>query len=311
MAEDLLQHFNKLTVWQRREERAPHKPLLALWAIGQCLQGRSRLIEYDAIHKALLVLLRTFGPPRKSNKPQEPFWRMQRNHIWEVTQADRVPQQSNGSVSPSSLRQLNVLGGFPLPLYEIFRNDRPRALMIAQQLVDAHFPETMRSAVLEATLGEHALDSTSSTSTISDGEYSPLITSTLTRRNRNPKFRKQVLRQYSYKCAICSYSFEYPTGHWPALEAAHIRWHSHKGPDAIENGLSLCVLHHELFDWGIYTIEPESLNVVVANVILEQVPESPVADLHRMPLRVLPALGSDRPATRHLTWHTRNVFRGR
>ena len=79
MTEELLQHFNNLAIWKRHDERAPHKPLLVLWAIGRCLQGESRLVKYDIVHDALVYLLETFGPPRSNHKPQEPFWRMQKD----------------------------------------------------------------------------------------------------------------------------------------------------------------------------------------------------------------------------------------
>ena len=309
MSKTLLQNFDKLTIWRRRDERAPHKPLLALWAIGQCLQGGNRLVEYDVIHNALLTLLQTFGPPRNSYKPQEPFWRMQKNHIWEVTNPHRVPEQSNGSVSPTSLRELNILGGFPSAIYDTFRRDPTLALIVAQKLVDSHFPQTMRSAVLEATLGEYASNEQNLLSLGTGIEHSPFLTSTLARRNRTPKFRKTILKKYDYKCAVCTYSFEFPVGNWPALEAAHIKWHSHLGPDTSDNGLSLCVLHHELFDWGLFTVQPNSLNISVASAILEQLPESAITGLHGMPLQVIPKRGSDRPATEYLNWHTRNVFR--
>jgi putative restriction endonuclease len=32
------------------------------------------------------------------------------------------------------------------------------------------------------------------------------------------------------------------------IQAAHVRWHSHDGPDEIDNAIALCVLHHTLFD---------------------------------------------------------------
>lgn len=234
---------------------------------------------------------------------------MQKNHIWEVTQADRVPEQSNGSVSPSSLRKLNILGGFPSVLYDTFRQDPTLALMTAQKLVDSHFPPTMRSAVLEATVGDYFFNEQPLLSSRIGIDHSPLLTSTLARRYRTPKFRKTILRKYAYKCAVCNYSFEFPAGNWPALEAAHIKWHSHRGPDTSDNGLSLCVLHHELFDWGLFTIQPDSLYISVASAILEQLPESAITRLHGMPLQVIPKLSSDRPATEYLNWHTRNVFR--
>lgn len=40
------------------------------------------------------------------------------------------------------------------------------------------------------------------------------------------------------------------------LEAAHIQWHTAGGPDVEANGLSLCALHHKLFDLGAFTLEP-------------------------------------------------------
>jgi HNH endonuclease len=32
------------------------------------------------------------------------------------------------------------------------------------------------------------------------------------------------------------------------IEAAHVKWFSHGGPDVVANGLSLCSLHHKAFD---------------------------------------------------------------
>ena len=309
MTKALLQQFDSLNVWQRNDSRAPHKPLLALWAIGQCLQGGSRLAEYGVIHDAMVGLLRSFGPPRKNDKPQEPFWRMQKDRVWEVTRAEEVPVQANGSVSPANLRRLNVLGGLPAALYDAFRHDRALALTIAQRLVDAHFPATMRSAVLEATLGDHAADMGEPSTAQDTYVHSPLLGSAVARRGRSPVFRRLVLETYAHQCAVCNYSFEFPAGHWPALEAAHIKWHSHRGPDHSTNGLSLCVLHHELFDWGIFTIEPDTLNIRISGTILEQASDSPVTSLHGKPIQVIPKSGSDRPATQFLKWHHRNVFR--
>ena len=308
MVETLLQNFGKLNVRKNKDERSPHKPLLALWAIGQCLQGRNRLIEYDSVHRALLVLLQTFDRPRSAYKPQEPFWRMQKDQVWEVTQADRVPVL-RGSVSPTNLRRFNVLGGFPSSLYDTFRRDPNVAFEVAHQLVEAHFPESMHSAVLEMTLGEYAFHEWSLDSKTKKVKRSPLLTSAYSRRYRNPKFRKQVLEKYDYRCAVCGYNFEFPAGHWPALEAAHIRWHSHDGPDESKNGLSLCALHHEFFDWGFFTVQPGTLNILVTKTVLERVPNNPITDFHGMQLGTIPRRNSDRPAVNHLNWHTKNVFR--
>jgi putative restriction endonuclease len=50
------------------------------------------------------------------------------------------------------------------------------------------------------------------------------------------------------------------------VDAAHIRWHAHGGPDEVPNGLSLCALHHRLFDHGAITVR-EDLRVRVARAL--------------------------------------------
>ena len=305
MSEALFRQFDRLTIWRRGDERAPHKPLLALWAIGRCLRGQSRLADYDVVHRALLALLRTFGPPRKVYKPQEPFWRMQKDGIWEVTRADEVPVQPNGSVTPTSLRTFKVRGGLREPLYAALRQDPDAAFAIALRIAEDHFAETLRFAVLQATLG----DAEPGLQASWPDRQLPILVSLRARRVRNPDFRNKVLRSYGHRCAVCNYSFEFPIGQWPALEAAHIRWHSHLGPDIAGNGLSLCALHHELFDWGIFTIRPGSLRIQVAGIVLERVPEGPVTELHERQLRIVPKRDADRPVPGYLDWHRRNVFR--
>jgi putative restriction endonuclease len=61
------------------------------------------------------------------------------------------------------------------------------------------------------------------------------------------------LRAYAYQCAMCG--FDGALGRHPVgIEAAHVRWHSQQGPDDVANALSLCALHHALFDLGVLGI---------------------------------------------------------
>ena len=59
--EDILRRFQECIVWERRGERAPHKPLLIRYAIGKLLLGEERL-RYEAIEDDLCDLLKEFGP---------------------------------------------------------------------------------------------------------------------------------------------------------------------------------------------------------------------------------------------------------
>ena len=60
---------------------------------------------------------------------------------------------------------------------------------------------------------------------------------------------------------------------------------------------------------GAFTILPDSLDILVAKTVLEQVSETPITTLHRTPLPIRPEQDSDRPAAEYLNWHARNVFR--
>jgi putative restriction endonuclease len=42
--------------------------------------------------------------------------------------------------------------------------------------------------------------------------------------------------------------------HPVGIEAAHVRWHSQRGPDETANALALCALHHALFNLGVVGI---------------------------------------------------------
>ena len=70
---------------------------------------------------------------------------------------------------------------------------------------------------------------------------------------RDRSFREMVLRAYKSRCALCQLDVRVeglPVG----IEAAHIKWHSARGPPRVENGMALCVLHHKFFDSGLFTV---------------------------------------------------------
>lgn len=307
---EVLEGFRKLRMWSRNDERAPHKPLLALWSIGRCLKGEDRLVSYRTVEKEMTTLLNNFGPPRASHKPYEPFWRMQKDKIWEVPDAGRLVEDSSGSVSPKKLWENNVTAGFTSCIHNLFRDNNVLALKVAIELVMSHFTECLYDEVFDATIGYEFLDSCVVAVNGVDYKASEYLESVQQRRGRNSKFRDEVLEAYSYRCAICEYSIEFPAKNWPALEAVHIKWPGYNGPNNTPNGLSLCVLHHELFDWGAFTIQPSSLKVLVARGLLESEKNRWIGIYHKRRLPVIAKSISDRPANEFLNWHLNNVYRG-
>jgi putative restriction endonuclease len=82
--DELLSRFSRLAVWRRGDQRAPHKPLLALYALGRWANGQRDAVPFRDAARDLTALLREFGPPRRSDHPEQPFWRLQRDGVWSV-----------------------------------------------------------------------------------------------------------------------------------------------------------------------------------------------------------------------------------
>jgi putative restriction endonuclease len=58
--DEIREKFNSITVWKRGGERAPHKPLLALYAIGRVLRGEPRRVTYAQVDRDVGKLLIEF-----------------------------------------------------------------------------------------------------------------------------------------------------------------------------------------------------------------------------------------------------------
>src|SRR3954451_16356772 len=79
----ILGRFDDLGVWKQGDQRAPHKPLLVLYALGRWQRGQTE-VTFRQAEPELTALLREFGPPRKSDHPEQPFWRLQHDGVWVV-----------------------------------------------------------------------------------------------------------------------------------------------------------------------------------------------------------------------------------
>lgn len=62
--EEVTHRIDRLNVWKQGGQRAPHKPLLQLYALGRSLRGEDRLIPYAEVDHDLRKLLTEFGPSR-------------------------------------------------------------------------------------------------------------------------------------------------------------------------------------------------------------------------------------------------------
>jgi putative restriction endonuclease len=229
--ETILSKFDDLNTWKQGDQRAPHKPLLVLYALGRWQQGKVELTFKEA-EPDLTSLLREFGPPRKSDHPEQPFWRLQKDGVWVVKSPANLPLKTGDDIPRvGALRSPEVRAGFTSDVQAALKADPSLVVKIAVQMLERHFPESLHQDILNA-VG---------------------LTLETARKKRDPAFRQRVLKAYEWRCAVCGFDVKLGTVAI-ALDAAHIRWHQAGGPDVENNGLALCVLHHKTFDLGAFTV---------------------------------------------------------
>ncbi|MEV5956459.1 phosphorothioated DNA-binding restriction endonuclease [Streptomyces sp. NPDC051987] len=288
---DWLERIAKLRQWTRSGTRAPHKPLLLLYALGRFQQDAEGGLRYTAVEQDLQRLLTEYGPPNKTT-PAYPFHHLVSDGVWEV-------RTDHGPGSPGSgirdLRETGATGRLAQDLRAALHREPELLSRIARLILDLHFPPSLHAELCEA-LG---LD-------LEPTEAEQLRARV---RQRDRRMREMVLTAYEYRCAFRGYDGRIgavPVG----LEAAHVRWWAFGGPDDIENGLCLCSLHHKLFDKGVLGLGDDHRILVSQRFI----GHSPAARDHVIALAGRPIVGPQpgaRPvADTHRDWHTRQVFHG-
>jgi putative restriction endonuclease len=133
---------------------------------------------------------------------------------------------------------------------------------------------------------------------VSDARHA-YLTSTVKVRLYQRSFREKVLDAYKSQCAFCRLK------HRELLDAAHIIPDNlPEGKSTIDNGLSLCKLHHAAYDSFIIGVTPDYIIHVRADVLEEE--DGPILrhglqGLHKTKL-VLPVLKKHYPNRDALDW---------
>ncbi|MEO1270802.1 MAG: phosphorothioated DNA-binding restriction endonuclease [Myxococcota bacterium] len=291
-AEHLWTQLEQITVWARRGQRAPHKPLLLLMALASVQRREPRLRPFAQIEAQLKRLLIDFGPPRRSYHPEYPFWRLQNDgDFWDIPERDALRQRiagrrRQGDVPRTLLRELGAQGGFSQEAHATLTDHPEGVHQITARLLAAHFPASLHEDILNAV-------------------GMPWVV--VTRPQRDPHFREAILRIYEHRCAVCGFDGRLGSSHL-GLEAAHVRWHSAGGPDHEDNGLALCVFHHKALDRGALGIDPDRRVLISQEVHGSTGVDELLLRFVGQPLRV-PQPGTAPVAGAHIAWHNREVFR--
>ena len=278
--------FLALRVWSSSSRQALNKPLLILFALGRLSRGL-REVSFTEAEADLKNLLREFGGDVHHPRPEYPFWRLQNDGIW-VVSPDNFQPNAAGDVPVTALRDGGAKGRFSNEVLSWLLADRDRISAVAQGVLNAYFSDSFHQDLLNAV-----------------GILPP--ESVITRRRRDPAFRSAVLTAYRQRCAVCSQDIRIGAL-TVGLEAAHIQWHQAGGPDSIDNGLSLCSLHHKLFDLGAFTLSENRRILVSEHVTGTERLEEVLMRYHGNAI-ALPAHNTQQASLNFIHWHRHVRFR--
>lgn len=268
-----------------------HKPLLVLLMLGRLAQGQEAA-RFEEIEDDLRKLLQQFGPDSAAFSRHYPFWHLRSDGVWDLQGPANILNRPAGA-TPTLTEMRGMSGAFSRDVLETLRSNPDLIPRIAQRIVAGHFPESLQQDVLDA-VGLQG-----------DGSGAE---SAEERARRDPRFRARVLLAYEYRCCVCRHDLRLG-GQVVGLEAAHIRWFQAQGPDIEPNGLSLCSLHHKLFDLGVFTVLPDQYMLVVSqHVTGSDDVRARLMSYHGAGI-VLPQSKSSYPAVEYLAWHHGEVFK--
>jgi putative restriction endonuclease len=264
---------------------------LVLLALGQLrTRGRSDLTWTDA-RSRLGDLIGEYGPPSRTGHAQGaayPFTRLRADGVW--TLDHDVPMDNVGPLNSAP-----VTGRFPTDLEDALAANPRLINAAARVLVEAHFPENVATDLLTAV----GLDP--------DAVVHTAVLPDAPGPRRDPAWRSAVLQAWDRQCAFCGFDGQI-LGVTVALDAAHVRWFAYDGPNDLDNGLALCVLHHKLFDRGALGID-EHLRIRVSTAYTSRTAAGQsLYELDRRQLHARP--GTPLPAVHHVAWHRTQVFKG-
>ena len=268
------------------QRRAWHKPLMLLVALREVHAGRPRLREMSFYTDKVGSLLDQFQPAAAPGRQRarNPWLHLPNDRVWE-TSGNRARDH----------------GGLPEPDWRQLRGDNALVQRSIGLLLHAYFPPTLHQDLTVALRLEHDLLPRTG-ELIHD--VPERVTILVSRLERTTTFVTEVLDTYQRTCVICGYNGNV-RGQPVGVDAAHIRGLADGGPDAAANGWALCVLHHRLFDRGLFSVDAETLMLRVSPWFSVRPQADPLGPHADRPVTVPEEADLDRD---QLNWHAEVAF---
>lgn len=292
---DLLDAIDKLRVRKYKGRRTPHKPLLLLYALARQAKNPNRKAKFkfsrieEDVQKLLNQFYRSLRFPNKHGV-HYPFWRLQndKGEIWKVHTSGNIEETDSDDAFLKDLRKYGT-GSFSQNVTQEIRENPDIALRAALKLLDEYFPKSLHCDILKS---------------VGFCDYRMVLAEKI---GRDEKFRKNIVRAYDYRCAVCGldlYIGNLPLG----LKASHIKWYKEGGPDTQDNGLALCGAHHKLLDLGALTLS-EDYKIVLSELIYSPNAENKFVKEYWRKGIYLPRKRKHFPNPEYIDWHRKTVFK--
>lgn len=165
--EDVVGRLTSLKQYNQQGNRAPHKPLLLLMAIGELLGTGSSELAFSEVEDRLGRLIKEYVPTSSSVRQTAayPFWRLQNDQIWVLDRRCRRTVRGNLRVRPAgSRRRLSECCSTTLkrsrPLWQaLLHSSSHRLCTMTSWLQSASIPLSMRQAQSEPRVAQKGVPS--------------------------------------------------------------------------------------------------------------------------------------------------------
>lgn len=286
---EFLNRLERIVIYRKGKERAPHKPLYLLLCIAAMQQGLPRLRAFKVIEPKLKEALIRFGLSTTSVSPQYPFWRLKNDGLAVVEPEGPYDlRKQSDDPTKSSLLKMGAMGGLTEDYFELLSKNLNLQTLAVHRILDGHFPRSIHDELIDffglRMAGARECDE-----------------------NTESAFRLEVLAAYKNTCAVSGFSLSFRNG-FPGLEAAHICWPQAGGNDDVSNGIAMTTLHRKLFHLGMFGID-DSFRIVTSPRLKDLSSGAQMAFLENGRLLNVPPQGLGRPDPATLRWHMKWVFR--
>jgi putative restriction endonuclease len=303
--------FGDLNPNKAKGRISPHKPVLILTVTELITEGKITSNRIDINDRFLKELFSDywiqFAQPGDEFNFIMPFFHLRTSSFWKLIPHRGKEQELREAESIKSLKRINELVQYAELAPDLFGLLQNRS--IAEQLMEAvmetYFPDGEQ---LHLSAEDDLLASDSKLIT---GWQLPIRQKTIETKEqlvllRNAAFRKLLLREYGYRCAISEINAISSKSKQRLVDACHIIPFAESTAETLANGIVLTPTLHQAFDTGFITVD-KHYRVNVSSTLKEQESSYMLRQFEGKQI-LLPSSREHYPSMKSLEWHWENRF---